>query len=129
MEIKTHAKVSSTLVGIPIDIEDGVKASVKLSTTVDMVTDSSGLIHGGFIFGLADYTAMLAINQPNVVLGSAQVRFTTPVKIGETMTAEANILKTEGIKSEVNVDVKVRDKKVFNGTFVCYALEKHVLLK
>jgi acyl-coenzyme A thioesterase PaaI-like protein len=80
-----------------------------------MAVDSFGLIHGGFTFGLADYAAMIAINHPNVVLVSAQIRFVAPVKIGETMRAHALVNKTEGKKSEVNVEVSVGEKKVFFG--------------
>jgi predicted thioesterase len=72
---------------------------------------------------------MLAVNHPNVVLGSAQTKFTAPVKIGEKMRAEATVAKTEGKKSEVTVEVKVEEKKVFTGTFICFTLDKHVLSK
>jgi acyl-coenzyme A thioesterase PaaI-like protein len=129
MDIKTHTKISRTLVGIPIDVVEGIGAVVELTTIGEMVADSSGLIHGGFTFGLADYAAMLAVNHPNVVLGSAQIKFTAPVRVGETMRAEANITKIEGRKSEVNIEVKVRDRKVFTGVFECYILDKHVLEK
>jgi acyl-coenzyme A thioesterase PaaI-like protein len=129
MDIKTHTKISRTLVGIPIDVVEGIGAVAELTTIGEMVADSSGLIHGGFTFGLADYAAMLAVNHPNVVLGSAQIKFTAPVRVGETMRAEANITKTEKRKSEVNIEVKVRDRKVFTGVFECYILDKHVLEK
>ena len=52
-----------------------------------MAADGSGLAHGGFIFGLADYAAMIAVNHPNVVLGAAEVRFLKPVVSGETVVA------------------------------------------
>jgi predicted thioesterase len=43
------------------------------------------------------------------------------------MKAEAIVTKIEGRKSEVNVEVKVGDRKVFTGSFTCYTLDKHVL--
>ena len=129
MDIKTHTKISRTLVGIPIDVVEGIRAVAELTTIGEMVADSSGLIHGGFTFGLADYAAMLAVNHPNVVLSSAQTKFTEPVRVGETMRAEANITKTEGRKSEINIEVKVRDRKVFTGVFEYYILDKLVLEK
>lgn len=127
MEIKTHEEISQTLVGIPLEVVDGVRAVVELTATGEMAADSTGLIHGGFTFGLADYAAMLAVNHPNVVLGQAQVKFTAPIRVGETMKAEAIVTKREGRKSEVNVEVKVGDRKVFTGSFTCYTLDKHVL--
>ena len=129
MEIKTHDRISRNLVGVPVEVVDGVRAAVELTATSEMTTDSRGLTHGGFIFGLADYAAMLAINNPNVVLGQAQTKFTAPVRVGEAMRAEAIVTKIEGRKNEVEVEVKVGDKKVFNGTFTCYVLDRHVLDK
>jgi acyl-coenzyme A thioesterase PaaI-like protein len=129
LNINTHGKISERLVGKPIEVLSGVRALVELKTTTEMVADTNGLTHGGFIFGLADYAAMLAVNQPNVVLGSAQIKFTAPVKTDDIMKAEATVIKTDGRKSEVNVDVKVGEQKVFTGTFLCYSLEKHVLEK
>ena len=127
MEIKTHEEISKTLVGIPLEVVDGVRAVAELTTTGEMAADSTGLVHGGFAFGLADYAAMLAVNHPYVVLGQAQAKFTAPIRIGETIKAEAIVMKREGRKSEVNVEVKVGDKKVFIGSFTCYTLDKHVL--
>lgn len=129
MEVKTHDKISSRLVGKPVEVETGVRAVAELMATQEMIADASGLIHGGFTFGLADYAAMLAVNHPNVVLGSAQTKFTAPVKVGEMMRAEATVAKIEGRKSEVNVEVKVGEQKVFTGTFLCFTLDKHVLNK
>jgi uncharacterized protein (TIGR00369 family) len=127
MKIKTHGKISRMLVGVPIEVVDGVRAVAELKTTGEMSADSSGLVHGGFTFSLADYAVMLAINHPNVVLGQAQAKFTAPVRVGETMRAEATVMKIEGRKSEVNVEVTVDDRKVFTGTFTCYTLDRHVL--
>ena len=129
LEIRTHNMISGVLVGTPVEVVSGSKAIVELITTPEMEADASGLTHGGFTFGLADYAAMLAVNHPNVVLGSAQTKFLIPVKTCDKMRAEAIVKNTEGIKSEVNVDVTVDGKKVFTGIFQCYSLEKHVLNK
>lgn len=127
MKVKTHDKISGKLVGLPLEIVDGNRSVVELLTTNEMVVDSTGLIHGGFTFGLADYAAMLAVNHPNVVLSKAQVKFTAAVRANEVMRAEATVIKTEGIESEVLVEVKVEDTKVFTGEFTCYKLNRHVL--
>ena len=129
MKIKTHVRVSADLVGSPVDVIEGVKAIAQLRTRGDMVVDSTGLIHGGFTFGLADYAAMLAVNHPYVVLSSANVKFTAPVNVGETMIAEAKVTTVDGKKSEVNVEVKVEERRVLMGLFTCYTLDKHVLNK
>ncbi len=124
---KTHLGVSRELVGMPVSVADGRSSVVELTAIPQMVADGTGLTHGGFTFGLADYAAMLAVNDPNVVLGAAQVKFIAPVRTGDTMKAEATVIEKEGKKSVVNVDVSVNRRRVFSGTFTCYSLDKHVL--
>ncbi len=103
------------------------KAVVEVTATVEMVVDDRGLVHGGFTFGLADYAAMLAVNDPHVVLGSADVKFTAPVKAGDRMMAACSVVSTEGKKRVVSVEVSVGDRVVLRGSMVCYVLERHVL--
>ncbi len=129
MDVRTHDKISERLVGRPLEVITGKKAVVELVAIAEMEADALGLTHGGFTFGLADYTAMLAVNHSNVVLASAQTKFIAPVKTGDTIRAEATVTNVDGKKSEVNVEVKVGERKVFTGTFQCYSLEKHVLEK
>ncbi len=126
MNILTHQSIDTELCGNPVKLESG-NCVVEYVTTSRMAVDHSGLVHGGFIFGLADYAAMLAVNHPNVVLGSADVKFTKPVKIDESLCAEANVVSSHGKKHIVAVEVKRGDDAVFQGEFTCFVLEKHVL--
>jgi len=87
---KTHQLVSKRLVGQVINIGQG-KSRVELKTISEMVVDSLGLIHGGFVFGLADYAAMLAVNKPTIVLGKSEIKFIKPVKVGDKLIADAEI--------------------------------------
>ncbi len=98
-----------------------------LHTTGQMSVDTKGLVHGGFIFGLADYAAMIAVNDPNVVLGAAQVKFKRPVKVGEIVEAEAKIVETDKNKRHVDVIATCKSVEVFRGSFTCFILDKHVL--
>ena len=123
---KTHLKINRKLCGEPVEIMDG-SSKVRLTTTTQMAADQYGLIHGGFIFGLADYAAMLAVNHPNVVLGSANVKFLKPVKTGEVLIARARLKNTEERKIIVVVKVKRDNEVVFEGEFFCFVPEKHVL--
>lgn len=126
MNILTHQSIDTELCGTPVKLEDGT-SRIKYVTTPRMAADESGLVHGGFIFGLADYAAMLAVNHPNVVLGSADVKFTKPVKINEKVVAEAKVDSTDGKKYSVSVVVKKEDLAVFQGEFICFVLKKHIL--
>lgn len=123
----THLKINENLSGKIIELKDGY-SKVVLETTIDMRADNSGLIHGGFIFSMADYAAMVAVNHPNVVLGGANVKFLKPVVEGDIITAEARVIQTEGKKQIVKVEIKNnKDVIIFSGEFICFALEQHVL--
>ncbi|MEW5908736.1 MAG: hotdog domain-containing protein [Thermodesulfobacteriota bacterium] len=126
MEIRTHRQIDPHLCGTPVMVETGV-SRVSLSTIPSMAADDRGLIHGGFIFGLADYAAMIAVNSPTVVLGSATVKFLKPVRVHETIQADAAVLSVEGKKYTVSVTVGRGGETVFQGEFICFTLNRHVL--
>lgn len=126
VDIRTHLKIDQELCGKPILTKEG-SSRVELETTPAMAADDSGLVHGGFVFGLADYAAMLAVNHPNVVLGSAEVKFLKPVKVGETLHATASVETVKAKKQIVDVVVRNDNTTVFRGQFTCFILDKHVL--
>lgn len=125
LQSNTHRQASRQWVGEVVEISSG-HAVARLETRPEMAVDEQGLVHGSFAFGLADYAAMLAVNDPNVVLGAAETRFFAPVKCGETMLASASVLETKGKKHIVSCSVTT-DQVVFEGTFTCFVLERHVL--
>lgn len=122
----THLRIDPELVGAPVELSPG-RARVALKTTARMTADDVGLVHGGFVFGLADYAAMLAVNHPHVVLGSASTRFLAPVACGEEVVAVAQLAAESGKKREVRVECSVGEKKVLQGDFICFVLDTHVL--
>jgi acyl-coenzyme A thioesterase PaaI-like protein len=122
---QTHLAIDRRLVGEPLELGEGT-AAVALTTLPEMAADDRGLVHGGFVFGLADYAAMLAVNHPHVVLGSSEVRFSKPVRVGERLVARAAIEESDGRKSRVRVDVLRGEESVMAGTFLCVILERHV---
>ncbi|MEZ4452737.1 MAG: PaaI family thioesterase, partial [Nannocystaceae bacterium] len=127
-EPATHLRIDPSLCGAPIELGPG-RAVVRLEAAPAMAADEHGLVHGGFLFGLADYAAMLAVNHPNVVLGGAEVRFLRPVVVGEVAIAEALHTGDEGKKKLVRVEVRVGDAIVCRGDFTCFIPEAHVLAK
>ncbi len=75
-----------------------------------------GLVHGGFIFGAADYAAMCA----------ASSRFVAPVRVGDAVLCQATVITAKGKKREVTVKASVSGKPVFEGSFTTFVLEKHI---
>ena len=126
MNSMTHKNINQELCGTPVLIKEG-SSIVRLRTTDHMAADEEGLVHGGFVFGMADYAAMLAVNDPYVVLGSAETKFLKPVTVGEELEAHATIEENVGKKRRVAVSVFCGETKVLSGVFVCFLLEQHVL--
>jgi acyl-coenzyme A thioesterase PaaI-like protein len=126
MEPKTHLGIDASLCGVPVSLSENA-ARVSLVTTARMAVDDRGLVHGGFVFGAADYAAMLAVNDPFVVLGAAEVRFLTPVRVGERVDAEARVEADEGKKRLVRASARVGDVTVLEAVLTCFVLARHVL--
>ncbi len=124
--IQTHEKINQNLCGEIIKMEEGY-VELSLTTIPDMLADDIGLIHGGFIFGSADYAAMLAVNERNVVLVASDCQFLSPVKLHDVVEFVARVRHKEGRKRNVHVQAFVLDIKVFEGEFKTVITEKHVL--
>lgn len=134
MQPNTHLAIDPKLCGEVIGLAPN-QAEVELQTHASMAADERGLVHGGFLFGAADYAAMLAVNHPNVVLGSARVQFTAPTRAGERVRFVAVVTSEKGRKREVEVEGRPvtsgessgHAEPCFLGSFTCVVLDRHVL--
>lgn len=124
--LRTHDLINHRYSGDLDELKEGY-AKVSLVTTDEMRVDSFGLVHGGFIFCAGDFAAMAAVNDPNVVLSSANSEFLSPVRVGDEVVFEATVRHKDGRKREVKVVGSVLDIKVFQATLKTVVLEKHVL--
>lgn len=124
--VQTHPRISHALCGAPGELSPG-RATATLQTTEAMRVDDAGLVHGGFVFGLVDHAAMLAVNDPLVVLGSADCRFVAPVRVGDVVHATAQVEAERGKKRTVSVEARVDQTTVLTGTLQCFVLTEHVL--
>ena len=126
MQLNTHLHINPSLCGKVTKLQENY-AEVLLHTTQQMAADSQGLVHGGFIFGAADYEAMSAVNDPYVVLGASSSKFIAPVKVGDAVLCKASVVTIKGKKAEVEVEAFVNEKLVFEGNFTTFVLPSHVL--
>jgi len=126
MQLNTHLHINTSLCGKVTKLKKNY-AEVLLYTTQQMVVDMQGLVHGGFIFGAADYAAMSAVNDPYVVLGASSTKFIAPVKVGDAVLCKASVVRTKGKKAEVELEAFVNEKLVFEGNFTTFVLTAHVL--
>ena len=128
MKVNTHLEIENTLCGKVTKLEKNY-AEVLLHTSKQMTADNHGLVHGGFIFGAADYVAMVVVNDPYVVLGSATSKFLAPVRVGDVVLLKGSINVEKGRKKEVRVQAFVNETRVFEGVFTTFVLDGHVLEK
>lgn len=133
MEPQTHLQIDAALCGTVVELQPN-RATVRLVASEVMRVDERGLIHGSFVFGAADYAAMLAVNDPNVVLGSAEVRFLAPIVVGDVIEATAEVESSTGREGSAKANkcvvvatARVGEREVFRGTFVAFVLAQHVL--
>jgi acyl-CoA thioesterase len=124
--LDTHRMINRALSGDLEKLEKGY-AKVRLLTTEEMRADSVGLVHGGFIFSAADFAAMAAVNEPNVVLAGADCQFLAPVRVGDEVIFEAEVRHSEARKRNVIVKAYSHEVKVFDAEFKTVVTEKHVL--
>lgn len=124
--LKTHERINRDLCGDIIKLEQGY-VETRLTTSPEMVADEVGLIHGGFIFSAADFAAMAAVNERNVVLVGSETQFLSPVKLHDEVNIVARVRHKEGRKRNVHVEGHVLDIKVFEGEFKTVVTERHVL--
>ncbi len=124
--LKTHERINRELSGEIQKMEVGY-VELELRTVPEMLADDQGLIHGGFIFSAADYAAMAAVNERNVVLVACDSQFLSPVKLGDTVNVIAKVRHKEGRKRNVYVTAHVLDIKVFDGEFKTVVTDRHVL--
>ena len=124
--LKTHLKIKSTLVGTLTGLsKNGSK--VLLQTTPEMSVDEFGLIHSGFLFGSAEYAAVAAVNEPNVVVIGCRSKFFAPAKVGDIVNFEAKGRFEDARKREIKVIGMINEIKVFEGLFQAVLLEHHIL--
>ena len=124
--LNTHEHVNHDLSGSVEKLEAGY-AKVNLLTIDEMRADKHDLVHGGFIFSAADFAAMVAVNERNVVLAASECQFLSPVRVGDEVVIEAKVRHKEGRKRNVHVEAYVFDIKVFEGEFKTVVTENHVL--
>lgn len=123
--INTHKRINKTFSGKVVALEKSY-CKVAFLTTNDMRVDELGLVHSGFVFSAADYAASIAVNEQNTVIIGSKVSFLAPAKVGDLVEIEARVKFEDLRKREIEVEGKINEIKVFQGTFHAVILEKHI---
>ena len=126
LRVHTHEAISHRLCGRPVELYPGF-AAVEMEAPPETAADGRGLVPGGFVFGLADHAAMLAVDEPPVVLAAAEVKVLLPVAVGDRLRAEALLEGRNGRRATVRAWVRRGGDEVFSAVFRCSVPARHVL--
>lgn len=109
------------LVGELENLELGHSGRSILTTEASMGFTHNQIVRGHHIFAQANSLAVAVIDAETALTGSARLRYTRSVAVGETIIAEAIVLRQRKQKSLVRVVSRVGDETVFTGTFIIVA--------
>lgn len=122
-EIRICKKISRSLCG---EISEMAKnyAVVKFNPTQEMIADDNMIIHYGFIFNSASFCALSAVNEPNSIIIYSEVKFLSPLELGNEVTFKATALHSDLKKREVSVEGFLYNIKIFDAIFHIVVFEK-----
>lgn len=124
--LKIYEQIKRKTSGNITTLGDGTATSL-LECKNEMVVDSKGLIHNGFIFNAASFCASAAINELNIFIVGSKVKFLAPSRENDIVKFEAISKYNEGKKREVIVKAYTNEIKVFEGEFYAVLLNEHPL--
>lgn len=94
-----------------------------LTTTREMALQKTPIIRGHHIFAQANSLAVAVIDAEKVVTGSAEIKFTRPVMVGDVIKARAEVKEIKGKKYFVEIKIYKDSDLVFYGDFTMFKLE------
>ncbi len=124
--LKTHYRVTGDLSGRVVELKPGF-AKVSLITTNEMTADDKKLVHSGFLISSAIFCAMASVNDPYVTPLNANVKFLSPVKVGDIVIFEAIEKIQKGKRREIIVTGMLNNIKILTVELVALVFEEHIL--
>lgn len=122
-DLKIYKKINKDLCGELMELQKN-KAVVKFSPSESMIVDDSMIIHYGFVFSSASFCAMAAVNKPNSMIIYSEVKFLSPLELGNEVTFKANALQSDLKKREVVVEGFLYNIKIFDAIFHIVVFDK-----
>ncbi|WP_132242640.1 transcription factor FapR [Marinisporobacter balticus] len=125
---KNYSKVislgKSEIIGELIDLNLNQSGISILQTTQEMAFKRTKVVRGHLIFSVAESLAMAVINAKVALTGVANMKYKTPVLLGEKLVAKAEVVKIRGNKYFVHVKIYVKSEQVFRGKFILVSIEE-----
>jgi acyl-coenzyme A thioesterase PaaI-like protein len=81
------------------------------------VFERNQIARGHYLFAQANSLAVAIVNADLVLTRSATIRFVRPVRLGEKCIAHAKVVQKQSSRYQVDIETKIQDDMVFQGTF------------
>ena len=119
---KVRAIPHTEVIGDLLSLELGVRGTSALRVTDDLIFADSEIARGTALFSQANSLALAIIDAPVAMTGVANVKYKTPIRKGDTVIANAEIVKVRGNKIFVWVKTYRENKEVFRAKFIVVSL-------
>jgi len=124
---KNYAKVRSIdvgeIVGEIVDLELDKRGISILETTGKMAFGKTKVIRGDIIFAQANSLAIATIDAKVALTGVANIKYKSPVFVGQKLVAKAEVTRIRGNKKFVFVRTYVKQQEVFRAKFILVSLD------
>ena len=120
---KPTAIASTDVTGDIVDLELGRNGLSTMMVTQDMVFEKTQVARGHFIFAQANSLALAVVDAPAAMTGVANIKFKSPVHVGEKLVAKAEVVKTRANKNFIWVKTRAGGQEVFRAKFIMVSLE------
>lgn len=123
-ELRIYKKINREFCGELVLPLEKSRAVVKFTPNEKMVADDKMLIHYGFIFNSASFCAMAAVNEPNSIIIYSEVKFLSPLELGNEVIFKANSTHSDLKKREISVEGFLYNIKIFDAIFHIVVFDK-----
>jgi len=114
---------SNEVIGELIDLEPGKQGISILDVTKDMVFEKTRVARGHYVFAQANSLALSVVDAPAAVTGVANIKYKSPVHIGERLIAKAEVMKKRGNKHFIWVRTRNETQEVFRAKFIIVSVQ------
>jgi len=119
---KVRSIGESDITGELVDINPGENAVALLLTDDGMAFSDSKVIRGSFIYSFAESVAIAVIDARAALIGVANIKYKSPVYLGERLVAYAQVKSVRANKHIVWVFIKSSGKEIFRGKFLLISI-------
>lgn len=122
-QTKIKAIDKAEIVGDLIDLDLGKSGISMMTVTPDMVFERTRVARAYYVFSQANSLALAIIDAPAAVTGVANIKYKTPIRVGEKLVAKAEVVKQRGNKYFIWVKTRNEKQEVFRAKFIMVSLD------